>query len=219
MVLSRTSTGTAMTELLDNTGTEPPVTTAPADAPKPLPGPWDDKQAADTGSTRQERDLAALEDALASESFESLSTRELRVLANAMYRLTDSDHPPTGASERYDSIIDELEHRIQHAGERDPFRYQKESFRDNAMRSRFELYVDGRIAAYLKYSMHGGQINLVDGAEHVGFRDQGLDMTLMRNVMLNAHKRRLSIVPQCPMAFSFLADNPQYRTLAALPRG
>ncbi|MCU1631639.1 MAG: hypothetical protein JWM61_291 [Micrococcaceae bacterium] len=65
--------------------------------------------------------------------------------------------------------------------------------------------------------MIGGQLFLIHGVEQPEFRDQGIDATLMRHVVLNAHRRRLSLIPQCPMAFSFLADHPEYQALIAQP--
>lgn len=155
------------------------------------------------------------DDALSPEVLRALSTRQLRVLVNQAYKLMDTDYPPAGTSDRYAMIVDELELRAQPAEDRGHTHQPKEAFRDNALYCRFELIIDGTIAAYLKYTMHGAQIILVDGVEQPGFRDQGIDTTLMRHVVLNAHKRRLGLVPRCPMAFSFLADHPQYQVLTA----
>lgn len=39
----------------------------------------------------------------------------------------------------------------------------------------------------------------------------------MRNIVLNAHKQRLSLIPRCPMAYAFHADYPQYQPLTSSP--
>ncbi|MHA7209803.1 GNAT family N-acetyltransferase [Arthrobacter sp. MDT1-65] len=155
-------------------------------------------------------------DVLSAEDLQGVPTRHLRILANQAYKLMDTDYPPADAVDGYRMIVDELEGRAQQARRR-PEPQLKETFRDNPLYCRFELFVDGTLAAYLRYTMTAGRVVLTDGVEHPGFRDQGIDVTLMRHVVLNAHKRRLSLVPQCPMAFSFLADHPQYQALAARP--
>jgi predicted GNAT family acetyltransferase len=143
----------------------------------------------------------------------ALTTRHLRVLINRAYTIMDTDYPPAGAVDCYDMIVDELDHRAQQATKRGNQSKVKEAFRDNALYRRFELFIGGDLAAYVRYTMLNGHVALIEGIEQPGYRDQGIDATLMRHIVLNTHKRRLSLTPQCPMAFSFLADHPQYQTL------
>lgn len=178
------------------------------------------RQASEGRVTRHQRDSTLLDEDLSTENLTALSTRQLRVLVNQAYKMIDTDYPPSGALERYEMITEELEHRAQQAAERgngsmDAGHQLKETFRDNPLYCRFELFIDGTLAAYVKYTMAGAQIVLLDGVEQPTFRDQGIDATLMRHVVLNAHKRRLGLIPQCPMAFSFFADHPQYQVLTA----
>lgn len=154
-----------------------------------------------------------LDDDLSSRDLAALSNRQLRVMVNQVFTLMDTDYPPVGAMDRYEMIVEELDHRAQQAVERGSVFQPKETFRDNPLYRRFELFSNGDLAAYMKYRMNGGQVILLDGVEQPAFRDQGIDVTLMRHVVLNAHKRRLSLIPQCPMALSFLADNPHYQLL------
>ncbi|MHA7191992.1 GNAT family N-acetyltransferase [Arthrobacter sp. MDT2-16] len=211
-----------MTDLLHPVQTSFASTTAPAEpgVDLPLTGFALSREASEVRPARPEHDSALLDDDLSFEGLSELSTRQLRVMVNQAYKVMDTDFPPAGAIERYEMIVDELERRARQAMERgsvEPGHQVKESFRDNPLYCRFELFVDGTLAAFVKYTMNGGQVILLDGVEQPAFRDQGLDSTLMRHVVLNAHKRRLSLIPQCPMAFSFLADNPQYQTLTAQP--
>ena len=120
----------------------------------------------------------------------------------------DSGYPPIGVAEAYELVVDELEVRAQQAVARGPVRQLRETFRDNPLYGRFELLIDGSLAMYIKYTMTGGQVVLTDGVEQPGFRDEGIDAVLMRRIVLNVHKRRLSLIPQCPVAFSFFADYP-----------
>jgi predicted GNAT family acetyltransferase len=216
-----------MTELLHPAPTDPTPTTTPAEPGDVLSltefsAP---RRTSEARVTRPERESALLQNDLSSEDLAALSTRQLRVMVNQAYKLMDTDYPPTGAIDRYEMIVEELEHRAQQATDRgtgpgtgpDTGHQLKETFRDNPLYCRFELFIDGTLAAYVKYTMSGGRVVLVDGIEQPAFRDQGIDATLMRHVVLNAHKRRLGLVPQCPMAFTFLADNPQYQILTAQP--
>lgn len=224
-----------MTELLHPVHSEPPAAAAPdeLETVRPRTGlvaglspgvpasrQAPEQQATDQQAIGHERNTAALDD-VSSGTVGALSTRQLRVLVNQAYRLMDTDYPPGSALERYEMIVEELKHRAQQAADHDAssgdIHQLKETFRDNSLYCRFELIIDGTIAAYVKYAMNGGQLVLIDGVEQPGFWDQGLDATLMRHVVLNAHKRRLSLIPRCPMALTFLADNPQYQTLVNQP--
>lgn len=210
-----------MTELLHADTPLPSEHPAPGydseSRPLPFTKPSEDPLAAGARTSGRPDGHSWLDDALSLQDLAPLSTRQLRILSNHLFRLLDSAYPPAQAGERYQAVVAELGRRSQHAMERAPGRQVKETFRDNPLYCRFELYVDGTLAAYVKYRMNGGHVHLIDGTEQPGFRDQGLDMALMRHIVLNAHKRRLSILPRCPMAFAFLADNPQYQALAPHP--
>jgi predicted GNAT family acetyltransferase len=128
-----------------------------------------------------------------------------------MFRLLDTDGPPLLATERYAALVDEIEDRARRVA----FRASpREVFKDPAFNSRFELSFDGRLAAYIRYTMVGGRLTLRALVETAGFEGQGRGRVLMRRAMLNAHKRRFSVVPGCAPAEAFLERNPQYRTLA-----
>jgi predicted GNAT family acetyltransferase len=213
-----------MTELLHPVHTEPSTATA-LDGTGTVTSPADpqpDSQAPRVRAARRERDSAALEGTLTPEDLAALPTRHLRVLVNQAYQVMDTDYPPAGAIEGYEMVVDVLERRAQQATEggvpSGTVHQVKETFRDNPLYCRFELFLDGDLAACMKYTMKGGQVILIGGMEHPEFRDQGVDATLMRHIVLNIHKRRLSLIPQCPMAHTFFADNPQYQTLTVQPR-
>lgn len=211
---------------LTPTGPDRPAPASSADGTSGIPGGLD-RAVPLTGATRDHRSheaLAAAEDfgtlsadARSASDIEGVSTRHLRILANRAYQLMDSDYPQVGAVEAYAMFVDELDVRAQQARRDGPTRPLRETFRDNPLYGRFELLVDGALAVYIKYTMTGGRVVLTDGVEHPEFRDQGIDALLMRHIVLNAHKRRLSLMPQCPMAFAFLADHPEYQALTAQP--
>lgn len=162
-------------------------------------------------ASEQDHDEDLTAEALTPVELASLSMRRLRILVNQAYRVIDTDYPPYRALDRYQMLVDELERRAAAAESSGVAKTAREKFRDNPLYCRFELFTDGSLAAYMKYTMTGGNLTLVMGTELPGFRDQGADQTLMRNIVLNAHKRRLNLIPRCPMAFAFIADHPQYQ--------
>jgi predicted GNAT family acetyltransferase len=212
-----------MTNLLHPAHTSPLLTSVAdivVDAPDdvlPLAGGITSRPTPVVPVDTHEQERAAFNKGLSTENLRALSTRQLRVMVNQAYKLMDTAYPPYGVLDRYDLLVDELEHRAQQAADRATTHRAREAFRNNPLYCRFELFIDGTLAVYLKYEMNGGQLLLIDGVEQPEFRDQGIDATLMRQVVLNAHRRRLSLIPQCPMAFSFLADHPEYQALTARP--
>lgn len=164
--------------------------------------------------TQREREAQWMEDALGDTDLTCVSLVDLRVIANRMFRLLDADFPPLHASERYSAAVAEIEARAARVASRGTGRPGREVFKDSMFNSRFELYYDGSLAAYIRYSMLGGQLTLRALIEKPGFERRGLGPVLLHHAMLNAHKRRLSVVPGCSPAQQFLEQNPQYRTLA-----
>ncbi|MUK00471.1 hypothetical protein GM708_00135 [Vibrio cholerae] len=141
------------------------------------------------------------------------STRQLRMLCNATYQLLDTEHPTLETRERYDALVEELERRELRAETRGSVDDAREKFRDNALFSRFELYRNGVMAGYVQYDMRGGNILLLHSVIDPRFRRLGLEPVLMQAVLLNAHRRRLAVMPYCPQAQDFLSENPQFLSL------
>lgn len=182
-----------------------------------IPAP-DRGPSTDVPLTKREREAQWMGAALETPDLSAVPLAELRVLANRMFRMLDSDHPPLQAGERYAAAVEEIEERSRRIAARGEAGGIREVFKDSGFNSRFELYFDGSLAAYIRYSMLGGQLTLRALVEKPGFEDRGLGPVLMRHAMLNAHKRRLSVVAGCPSAQAFVEQNPQYRTLARMPR-
>ena len=200
-------TGLAMADLLH---TEPRALPA-----EHTPEPPATHDVADITSTSNWRTFLSDDNGLRDERLSELPTRQLRMMINRVFKAIDSPSPPYGALDLYETLAELIEDRAQKAIDQGIELPVRESFWDNTLNRRFELHIDGTLAAYLRYRMTGGRIALIDGAEQPEFRDQGVETTLLRHVFLNTHKRRLSVVPQCPMVFAFLADHPQYQALAA----
>jgi predicted GNAT family acetyltransferase len=140
------------------------------------------------------------------------TNRDLRRWSNALYKVIDSDFPPYGAIDDYDRVTAELEQRTAKHAQASPSMV-REKFRDNALSRRFELFRNGSLAGYVSYTMRAGALRLHRTVITGDFESMGIEGVLMRNVILVAHKRRLAAIPYCPVAQSFLRENPQYRQL------
>jgi predicted GNAT family acetyltransferase len=171
--------------------------------------------AAPSGGTRRAH-LSAVPQAAESDFPSDLagaSTRHLRTLCNRTYQLLDLDRPARETRERYDALVQELERRERQAVQRGGGDDTRETFRDNALFSRFELYRNGMMVGYVQYEMRGGDILLLHAVVDPKFRHLGLEPVLMQAVLLNAHRRRLAVVPCCTEALDFLAAHPQFLSL------
>jgi predicted GNAT family acetyltransferase len=144
-----------------------------------------------------------------------VTTRQLRVLCNEVYRLLDRDFPPMEAAEQYESLVEELERRETLAVTRVAPPDAHGAFRDNPLFSRFELFQNGRMAGYVKYEMRGGTVLLLQAVVDPRFHQAEVEPLLIQHVLLNAHRRRLAVAPYCPEVREFLTEHPQY--LALLP--
>ncbi len=167
--------------------------------------------------TKREREAQWIKSAIAAGDLTRASFADLRVMANRMFRLLDADTPPAEAHERYTAITQEIEARMRQRPASGDEARDRAVFKDSAFTSRFELYLDGCLAMYLRYSIANGQVTLRALVEKPGFTGRGLHRVLLRHALLNAHRRRLSVIPACPAVDSFLEQHPQYRTLARLP--
>lgn len=147
------------------------------------------------------------------EDLAAVSTRELRILSNHLYRVLDTDFPPFGMQEHYEDVVEILAVRQAQAAELPESDKLRERFRDNAVSSRFELFHDGTMVGYVKYDIRAGKVRLLETVVGPAYVQAGLEPVLVRAALLNIHHRRLAPIPYCPHAQAFLADNPQFRAL------
>lgn len=164
--------------------------------------------------TKREREAQVLEDASDRAGLPARPLAELRVLANRLFRIMEADHPPLFAYERYLAVTGEIQSRVDRITARNVAGRDREVFKNSPYNSRFELYCDGSLAAYVRYSMMRGELTLRTLTEKPGFEDRGFGRTLLRHAMLDAHRRRLRVVPGCPAVRAFLEQHPQYLALS-----
>jgi hypothetical protein len=205
-------------------GTTEQVITEPTPPVPDSPGPYRD------GPAREGRDSAAgtvagvqsVEGPFPWEELHTLPTRQLRLLCNRTFTAMDTDVPPADTMAQYAALIEEIDDRETLARHQEPQRGEGRGrkapgavFRDNPMARRFELFIDGSLAGYVKYRMHGGQVTLLETviAPLFSAPDEGIEEILISRAFLNAHQRRLAIKTRCGRVHAFLAEYPQYRYL------
>ncbi|MHA7283181.1 GNAT family N-acetyltransferase [Arthrobacter sp. TMS2-4] len=143
----------------------------------------------------------------------TVSTRQLRVLCNQTYRMLDRDFPVMEAVLHYELLVEEIERREVQAETRSEPVKARGGFRDNTLFSRFELFSDGTMVGHIKYEMKGSHAVLIQAVVDPQFDPADIEPALIRRVLLNAHQRRIAVVPYCPRVREFLREFPQYRAL------
>lgn len=84
---------------------------------------------------------------------------------------------------------------------------------DNLEASRYELRVDGELAAVEEYSLHGAEITFRHTETLPEFQGQGIAKDLVIGVLDLARERGLSVIPQCGYVAATIRKNPGYLDL------
>ncbi len=85
--------------------------------------------------------------------------------------------------------------------------------RDNPEHSRYELLVDGEVAAFVDYTMRGGRLLLVHTEVDEARSGRGLASTLIAGVLDDVRVRRVPMVPICWFVDRFIQKHPEYDDL------
>src|SRR6478735_488398 len=85
--------------------------------------------------------------------------------------------------------------------------------RNNRDRSRYEAFVDGKLAGFAQYVMRGGRIVLVHTEIHDEFEGKGVGSALAKGALDDLRSRGLPVVPLCPFIAGYIGRHPEYRDL------
>ena len=85
--------------------------------------------------------------------------------------------------------------------------------RNNRDRSRYEVFVDGKLAGFVQYVMRGGRIVLVHTEIHDEFEGAGVGSALAKGALDDLRSRGLPVVPLCPFIAAYIERHPEYRDL------
>lgn len=145
----------------------------------------------------------------------AVPTRELRQLSNHLYQRLSTAMPPFGTREDYLDVSEELERRAIQAQAPHNGDVRPTAIQDNTHRSRYELFDDGVLIGTLSYQLHAGRLALLNTVMTADYDRPGRTADIIRPALLNAHRRRLAVLPYCPRVQEFLNANPQYWSLTA----
>ncbi|MBV9310205.1 MAG: N-acetyltransferase [Solirubrobacterales bacterium] len=78
---------------------------------------------------------------------------------------------------------------------------------------RYQIRVDGEIAGYSAYEIHGDLFAFMHTEIEDRFAGQGLGVTLVARALDQIREQGGSILPYCPFVRWFLAHHPEYADL------
>ena len=86
---------------------------------------------------------------------------------------------------------------------------------DNPAASRYELRVDGVLAALTNYRLGPSRIVFTHTETEDGYTHHGLAARLAQAVLDDARARGLEVVAKCPYVAAYVAEHPEYQDLLA----
>jgi uncharacterized protein len=90
---------------------------------------------------------------------------------------------------------------------------------DNPAESRYELRVDGAVAAFVTYHHHGDRITFIHTEVDEAYEGHGLGGRLAKAVLDEARARGWKVVPRCPFIAGYIERHPEYADLTSGPGG
>lgn len=90
-----------------------------------------------------------------------------------------------------------------------------EVYSNNRQMNRFELFMDGRVAAWVDYEVGEGAIALNHTEVLPAFRGRGLAGDVVAFALFHAQTGGLRVLPRCSFVASFIERNTEYQELVA----
>ncbi|MEV0898566.1 GNAT family N-acetyltransferase [Actinoplanes sp. NPDC049802] len=87
--------------------------------------------------------------------------------------------------------------------------------RDNTAERRFELVVDGAVAALAVYRVRDGAVHILHTETAPQMRGRGLAGELARQSLDRIRDRGDRVVPSCPFFAAYIGEHPEYADLVA----
>jgi predicted GNAT family acetyltransferase len=78
---------------------------------------------------------------------------------------------------------------------------------DHTEQSRYELLVDDELAGIVTYALDGDQLSLFHAEVFDAFLHQGLATVMVREVLNDARRRGLGVLPFCPFALTYISEH------------
>lgn len=78
---------------------------------------------------------------------------------------------------------------------------------------RYELLIDGRLAAFADYIVDGTSVELPHTVTQPDFRGRGLAAVLVTHILNELRSADASVVPSCSYVARFIERHPEYQPL------
>jgi uncharacterized protein len=88
-------------------------------------------------------------------------------------------------------------------------------FADNEEARKFEARIDGAVAGFVTYRLHGDRIEYLHTEVRDEYEGHGLGSRLAAAALDDARKRGRTVTPTCPFIKDFIEENDEYRDLLA----
>jgi predicted GNAT family acetyltransferase len=80
-------------------------------------------------------------------------------------------------------------------------------------RRRYELRVDGELAALVTYGKRGSMLALTHTETEPGFEGQGYAKQIVTHILSEAREHGLAVLPFCPFVRQYIADHGEHLEL------
>jgi uncharacterized protein len=80
---------------------------------------------------------------------------------------------------------------------------------DNPEQSRYEIHVDGELAGFAEYKLHGDHVTFTHTEVDDAYEGQGLGSKLSRGALDGARAAGLAVLPACPFIARYIKRHPQ----------
>jgi uncharacterized protein len=88
-------------------------------------------------------------------------------------------------------------------------------FLDNQAMHRFELHVDGNLAAFSEYNLLKTGVLFTHTEVLPAFEGRGIGSAIARHALDEVRRRSLMAMPVCPFIAAFLRKHPEYQDLVS----
>lgn len=90
-----------------------------------------------------------------------------------------------------------------------------EQLSNNASAQRYELALDGQVAAYAEYRLEGDRVRFTHTLVEPAYEGRGLGSKLARHALDDVRSRGQTAVPQCRFIAAYIERHPEYADLVA----
>ena len=80
---------------------------------------------------------------------------------------------------------------------------------DNTEQSRYEIHVDGELAGFAEYKLHGDHVTFTHTEVDDAYEGQGLGSKLARGALDGARAAGLAVFPACPFIARYIKRHPK----------